>query len=1378
MSYDFFNEELLQEFASSKKESLDDFTHDSEEADKVEFEVSQSFQSVTLRVDYSNFANHIFFGGAFPSVYLATNRVISSDEGVGFPWNGELKDKNEWHRINSGFENWFFDNYPKQQGYAFFNSASNKSWVEVVDNEQKLLSNTSSVLLEFALKAYENVPVNQTIVSYTDPLLSGGVRVSLSSSKELVFSIHSGGINSYVSASFGSYISSSNFVSCLYDYDAQIGSIYINGEVVQSASVGSFSSIKEQRQKFLIGAHSSSVGVVDHFSGAVDDVRYWLGKRSPTLIKRNFYRAINANHSGGLKLYFKFNEPSEATFNIPDYSGNNLYGIFTGAFAVATNKVSGTLGSWFKDSGDPIFFTNNSRVDTFLTDLQTSASLYDKENRNNIFNLVPSFFINEEGNEETQMFLLLLARHYDRLKLYIQQLSNVLFSNESEFNNAPDELLNLVAKNYGIDLGGVYESAGPLEYFFGEDVLTTGSLDTPIKAIRNQLRRNLVNNLSYVLKAKSTKEALEASLRSLGLDDNIVSISEYSTLSGGIQTTFAPKTIERRVAHFQTGSTISLTNSIYNAPNTGQPNTYEVRVLFNTGSAYLTSSILTFQSSSKAPFSQLYVERENLTSSYGVAKLFNTGATGVLISSSLLPLYNNQWTSFVVVRDPTTPGLDTTLRVLSYDRDDLLFHFSGNASAVGDTAKPPISDTFIFLGTTSSQYFDGYMQEFRAWNRALSSNEAVYHARDFESLALDDFNTDINSLVSYLKLNDFTGSSTGRGEIHDYVSTLSGSGYNGFSSSALYNFPGKFLNKLEQSYSYDFAINNDKVRVREGDDIDKNNLVKDIPYISVDFSPSISLNKEIVKWFGDLQKFNNIIGQPYNKYRDEIDALNQYRYNFFANKIGKKTNFESYLNLIKWFDSNFSFFLGQLIPLDIISSLSNFVIEPHVLEYNKIQHIFPLLQNERGTTIEGSASVSAGVLATAPGSSIALQILDPGRFGSAISASAKIGADAVINYTGSLSGVALGVNFANRTVRSTIDGFMSGNLFQTAAPGYGNGFVSFTITGSQDEYYRQVLNVNPYFNISGVHYPPEDNLESTYLTSAFKPTNTSTVTGSFNGITDQRWQWSVAPTTSFLIPPKFDVGIGYGGGWGQLYGINGKSLNVGNFQSNFNTGPNGVGLLTTKRFSAISPVVDYGEGTDERRVYIAWPTLNDYDGSYIFNGNAGATGTGSLDKLGVPASRFGDVISIEGYKFLTFDIVGNKIADSLVDNTPFKVRFDVRFQFFNTDKPSPNSFETIQSSSLDSTGGYTTQMVPVQWRLETVPMSFATANGRPHSFNLNFERDLPDKKYMAVHITVSYLQSDGSLNLTNPLGYTILTKATLLKERNIALTDLIKIRSF
>lgn len=1366
MSYEFFNEELLQQFGSSKKESIDDFALDEEEVDKVEFEVSQSFQSVSLRVDYSNFANHVFFGAAYPSVYLATQRLLSPENG--FPWNGELKDKNEWRRINSGYDNWFFDNYPKQQGFAFFNSASNQAWIEVRDPEQKIIPNTSSVLFEFALKAYETPIENQSIISYTDLAFNNGFNIGLSASKEIYFTIKSGSLGTTISASYSSFISSSNFISCLYDFDTHSASIFFNGEGVHSSSVATLGAITQQNLKFYIGSRLTNAGVVEYFSGALDDVRVWHSKRSPTLIKRNFYRTINANHSGGLKLYFKFNEPAEATYNIPDYSGNNLYGIFTGSFSVSTNRISGTLGSWFKDGGDPIYFTNNSRVDAFLSEQQNSASYFDKENRNNIFNLVPSFFINEEGNEEMQMFLLLVARHYDRLKLYIQHLSNVLFSNESEFNNAPDELLNVLAKNYGLDLGGVYESAGPLEYFFGEDVLVTGSLDTPIKAIRNQLRRNLVNNLSYILKSKSTKEALEASLRSLGLDENIVSISEYSTLSGGIQTTFTPKTLERRVAFLTTSSFINLTSSVYSSTN---DRTYEVRVLFDTGSVSLTSSIFSILSSSQKAISQLYIERENLTSSYGVVKLFNTGSTSSLISSSLLPLFNNNWVSFAVVRQPTVGGVDTTLRALAFDRDEMLFHFSGTQSAVGAESKPLVASAS--LGTSGTLRFKGYMQEFRAWSRALSENEVVYHARDFESLALDDFNTNINSLISYLKLNDLTGSATGTGELHDYVSSLPGSKYVGFSSSALYNFPGKFINKLEQSYSYDFAINNDKTRVRNSDELETNDTVKDIPYLSVDFSPAVSLSKQISLWFGDLAKFNNIVGQPYNKYRSEITELGVLRYNYFSNKLNNKLNFESYFNLIKWFDANFSFFLSQLIPLDIISSLSNFVIEPHLLEYNKVEHIFPYRKDERSTTIEGSSSYTPTVLTEAPGRSLATQYFDPGRFGSPISASAKIGSDAVINYTGSVSGTSLGVNFTNRQARNMLDAFMSGNVALLAAPGYGNAFVSYCITGSQKDYYKQVLNVNTQFNISGVHYRG-DAINSNYLTSTFQPINATTSTGSFNGVNDQRWLWNLGTLNSTTFsPPTFDVGIGYGGGWGQLYAINGKSI-LGQGPQQSNAGA--IGSLSSKRFAAISPVVDYAEGTEDRRTYILWPKLNDFDGVYIFNGDLGATGTGSVGKLGISASMFGEVIPIEGYKFLTFDIIGNKIADNLTDSSAFRVRFDVRFQFFNGDKPSPNDFETVLSSSVTGSG-YTTEAVPVRWRLETVPSGDASS-GRPHSFNLNFERDLPDKKFMVVHMTVALLKSDGTLGLNNPIGYTILTKGTLLKERNPTIDELIKIRSF
>jgi hypothetical protein len=1338
--FDDLEESYFYDSKTTSKESLGDISLDAEEREKIEFEISQSRREIPLRVDYSDFSNHVFFGSAYASVVFAISRLAND-----YPWDGELKDKNEWRANNNGFENYFFDEiYPKRHGHAFFISGSSPAWVQVKDYEKAMVPHTSSITIECAIKSHENIVTNpdpkKYIFSYSNLGETENVLLFLSSSKDLIFSMKSGSTIELLSASYHSYLSSSHFVSMVYDKDADKQICYIDGQQIVSRSLETSIGPLNLTSDPIIGYYTASTTAKGQFTGSIDEVRYWLSARSPELTKRNFYRNVHANVSGGLKLYYKFNESSQVGSNVIDYSGYKVNGIFTGSFVYETNIKSGTLGSWFKDSGEPIYDTTDTSVSSTLADWQTSGTLYDRGNRNIIYNLVPSFFVEGEQSEETQRFLLLLARHYDRLKLYIDHMVNVYNISHGDFNNTPDELLNFVAKNYGFDIGSVYESVTPLSYFFGEDVLSTGSLDSSLQTIKNQLRRNLLNSLSYITKTKSTRESVEASLRSLGLDENIVEFNEYSIFSGGITNTYKPMSVERRVA-YMSGANIFASSSIYNTGST----TFQLRALFNTASVNLTSSLFTIASGTDPVF-YLQVERENLSSSNAVAKLYYEGASESPVTSSLLSMFDNNWINFNFYKTTGAAGELYGLHVGKLEYNELKYHFSKSLSSAGGFNTPLSEFTDIFsasIGGSGSYYFDGHMQEFRAWNHILTSSVVDEHMYDFESLALLDFNANIqSSLLSHLKMNDFTGSTTGNGKLNDSAFDYSGSNeprYVNFSSSAVDNFPGKYIDKLQQTYSYDIGINNDKIRIRDTEIVNKNDVVNDIPFVSIDISPTISLNKEIIRWFGNIEKFNNIIGQPYLKYRDEIEELSPYRYSFFNNVAKSKIKFDVYLNLLKWFDNNFTYFISKLIPLDLASSLSNFVIEPHLFEYNKVKYEFPFAKRFIPLSLESVTSVRTAFDIALVGKDLAFG--DPGRFGAALSASAVISSDVGIITSAPLSSSS-GLNFQHSFERKILNDYLQNSQSGVISPqGKGNGFYTSIIENS--DHLQDILGINNLSTISGsFKYPGGSYGEQ--LFSATNPPANIAYTGVMNGYVDQRWMMNLNPGESSVYRGiHHDFGIKYGGGFGQLYSVSNKSI-IGWDGSNWPTvlADRGIGAVSdesTEEDLRYVRVTEEGEGF---KTVVCWPREDYINGVEVVNGG---NNTGSLPQLLGPAARFGDRINIDGYDHLNLVV---NVEDRTKGTPPAagEVSFLVKFQFF--DEIAGLGTETIISSSIAA--GKTIKTIIDNEYLLPSPVAI-------REFVLSLKRDLPKYKFMRMHITIILLEAN------SPYNYNILFKAKLTK---------------
>lgn len=1333
-------EQLLLSFNSSQKESLDEIALDQDEQDKILLNASKSVLPLDLRVDYSDFVNHIFFNSAYTSVNLAYSRIISD-----FPTDGTYREFFEWQRINNGYENWFFDNFPKQQGYVSLTSGSDGPSVFVRDYENKINFLTNSVTIEFILKPYENFN-NSIVASVFDDASASQIICSLikvGSEKYAKFSVRSGSAGELkISCSVDAYVSSSNHFAFIYNSSNAQLSTYVNGALIVSSSTATALGDLYVTQPIVKIGHLSSGSVNYFYSGSIDDFKLWTSNRS-AFVAKNYTRPIFANPSGGLKLYYRFNEVAAYGNKIIDYSGNVLDGQFSGTYTLGNQRISGTLGAWFKDPGDPILDSANSRVVTFFTDQQNSGSAYDGTNRNYIFKFVPSFFVDSDDADYQKLFLLLVARHYDRLKLYIEHLSNIHNINLNSTNDTPDRLMNLVAANYGIDIGDIYDSSDPLQYYFGEEVLnSSGSLDSSIEQIKFRLKRNVLNNLIYLLKTKSTRHAIEGALSSLGVDTDVVNINQYSLFSGGIETIRQPKVSECRVLNFNSQSVANINPSAYIVSGS---NTFQVRVLFNTASSVLTSSIFSIEEGNALIYG-LRSERENSVSTSGTLKLafLDSGSVLRTLSSSLTPLYNNEWVNIALTRTSGTSGATGEqgfyFSQLDYD------HLINSQSVTTGSSHYSPHTVSVYLGTSGSNWFSGNMHEFRAWKNVRASSDLNLIKKwhfDYESLEVKDFNVNIPDLLVHYKLNDFTGSTSNSGTLHDFVAGLTSS-YTGFTTSSLENFPGKFISRYVQSYSYDLNVNNNNIRIKnEGKKLTKSQQTIDIPFVTVDVSPVVSLNKEIIKFFGNLEKFNNIVGHPRNKYRDEIIELGQYRYNFFNERVNLKIDFKSYIGLIKWLDSNFTHLLSQLIPLDMISSISNYVIEPNVLEYNKISYGFPYQISKQATVITSSISVVPQIRASGV---VSLDPADPGRFGAASSASAYIpssymSASQRISTSGS-------INDRNRAQRNILYLSMSSNKNNYRFSGTeSTQFVYPSISSSN--YLRDVLNVNTDFYISSSSKMYD-------LSSSAGPNFSRFWTGSLNAVQDQRWMWNGNLGGQYIDNTVWDFGIGYGGCWGQLWEQSKKSRTI-----NANMSGNMYRLNTTTKYSSFfEPAVVFDEPID-RKIQILWPSLGihltgavdypyerDYFEVWYANGY-----TGSYGFAGQTAASFGPTINIDGFKSISIQAFGNLTPlDPLHTGvTDPSLKFEIKFQFFNESDEDgkfqigDSGFEGLMSGSLEAKiltnpsagsifkSSFVENIYILTTVLGTFPEDPAIIINR--SFSMNFSRPLPDYKFMRIYVT-------------------------------------------
>ena len=115
-------------------------------------------------------------------------------------------------------------------------------------------------------------------------------------------------------------------------------------------------------------------------------------------------------------------------------------------------------------------------------------------------------------------------------------------------------------------------------------------------------------------------------------------------------------------------------------------------------------------------------------------------------------------------------------------------------------------------------------------------------------------------------------------------------------------------------------------------------------FISLEKSMYQTISEEMINFFDTVQYFNNIIGDPVNKYRQDYKEMGKLRQLFFE-KVQNTPDIEKYLSYYKWFDSAIIQMIYDLLPAsaNASDSLRN-VIESHVLERNKYWNKFPTLE--------------------------------------------------------------------------------------------------------------------------------------------------------------------------------------------------------------------------------------------------------------------------------------------------------------------------------------------------------------------------------------------------------------------------------------------------
>jgi len=544
------------------------------------------YSTKELNIDFSKFENHTFFDSAVSKTNIAFDRVINL-----FPFDQTRQDIENFKENSTGYEDYILRSFPKNKGYLHFIGDSNQ-FISVKDMPGYLYSAGSEkrtstpvfspldkgLSIEFWIRIPAKSNDRQVICQLVDSSRAG-FSIALdtqpsTSISNLRYTLMSGSN----SVTLSSTIDKGKFVhlASTYDNKEKITKLFINGVQKITSSMLDFDNLEMRQSDLLIGSGSaydidaSTFTPQSTFSGSMDEFRFYHGAKSKDAINLNYLSPTYKDDELGLDLvtYFKFNEPQGSyTGNnlVLDCSGNNLHSQIIN-YAVIMRQTSSIepcplTKENIKDCH--VLFANHTSVTNLNSKLLVSASLYDDYNPNLITHLIPQHYLLEgqhtEGfanltgslgnaykagnlpstgrignNQLLISFLLVWAKYFDELKLYVDNLSNILHTSYENFQGSSPNFYKLIAENKGIVLPNIINSN--VDYLKFNEAEGINNLNTnssfSLNEFQNEIWKRLLINIKSIQKEKGTKRSLKSLMNIFGLDfERYFDFKEY----GGIK---------------------------------------------------------------------------------------------------------------------------------------------------------------------------------------------------------------------------------------------------------------------------------------------------------------------------------------------------------------------------------------------------------------------------------------------------------------------------------------------------------------------------------------------------------------------------------------------------------------------------------------------------------------------------------------------------------------------------------------------------------------------------------------------------------------------------------------------------------------------------
>lgn len=1000
MSNDLFNlfrDKTKNSLVASDPQTLESLS-ESEEEQELILENIEDLEHVELKIDYSNFENFVFFNSALDYFNITGEKILND-----YPIDGTVDSLKKFEKDLDGYQKYVLSQWPSHAGHLRFDTSISSSYITIEDvgydseggsyRTGILSPGTGSISLEVWVNAEAEIVGTENIQILAQKMSSSDGYTLYLTGSEVRFSVSSGSVTDEVSAemTFGE----NKYIAAIFDRSSFTGSISIvtgsTGKfpvMASSSSINIFGPINIGDGIFSIASGTLGSKTTEYFTGSMDDIRVWKKTKSLNELSSSFN--IKQYPQKHLVALYRFNESGSIDNGsvgiATDYSGKKLDGRIHNYY----HALRGSGSFLVKEKLDPVLNVEALDVQSYIAEQQNSGSQYDKSNEHKLVDMLPeNFFTFQEeiDNDILRNFLQIYARNFDNIKQHIDQLVNVLHVNYSNFDQAPDQLIDIVAKFFGWEFTGNFLNADAFQYILGKNVLSNTEanteIDTKLFQIKNEFWRRTLLNLMYLYKTKGTKESVKGLLRSYGVNENFVRIKEYgNTPNVGIKTQRIASEKSIHALGFGSGSLTGSIKATFSPVLTGSF-TLEGSFRFPLTSSSditateLSGTMMVLDIANTSGSVVLSYVKDSIGSHSGTLILSSSDGTNYMTLSDA-GIFNNTWYHVSIISDVLSSSLNMNVRHLDNDEintelsssitttsgniyENITGFFLGPDVGTSTTTSELVSleqdegfgiDEFgdgVFGGSTTSlesvtitsdstilaaQY---WAQEVRCWDRVVSPEELDDHTLNFQSFGVNDVNKDLDNLKMHLRLKeDLTASLAGELLIediaYDSITTITTQGFKENN-----NPYKKFLNQYNYIASLDFGWNEEKIRIFDATEIKASDFIDDDKIISLEFNMIDALNEDIVQIMQSLDILNESIGYPANRYRVEYNELEIIRHNYFKRLQGR-LNFTIFANMLEFFDRSFIDMVKKLIPARAFFMGDEFVVESHMLERPKITY--------------------------------------------------------------------------------------------------------------------------------------------------------------------------------------------------------------------------------------------------------------------------------------------------------------------------------------------------------------------------------------------------------------------------------------------------------